>query len=435
MADYRAIAGVSTSLQTLLLDRMEDSVPVTIAPPDVTVTGATGTRVNLYLYGVRENTSLKNQEIPGHGHRGAYGRPPLSLDLAYLLTPHGSSEESPDADVESQQVLGDAMRVLHEFAFFTADLLITRASAGVIGDPILDGSLLHEFERVKITHDPLTMDDFSKIWTSLPQSNFRRSVGYHVTVVQIESRQPSRVAAPVRTRRVHLTLLERPEVTRVYRSPALPADPTGDVRAGVGQELTIEGHGFNSPKTAVRIGGLEPIIVTPDSDELLKITVPDDQYPIDADHPAVRPIPVEDRLQPGPQTVNVLTTRETEVVSGGLGHGEALSGEHASASNQYVFMLVPAITQTSPAQGAVDSVLTVEGRRLYHVELSTVVMLGDLPLAPLDPADPGSPPGTVRTDTEIRVRVTGLQPGAYGVRARVNGAESIRHDLTFEVMP
>jgi hypothetical protein len=113
VSDYTAIAGVSRTLRILLLDRMETPAPqVTIAPPDIDVDGIIGRRLNLYLYQVAENGHLKNQEIPGHGHPGAYGYPPLSLDLHYLLTAYGSSETTADADLDAQQVLGDAMRVL-----------------------------------------------------------------------------------------------------------------------------------------------------------------------------------------------------------------------------------------------------------------------------------------------------------------------------------
>ena len=79
------------------------TVTVTLAPPDVTVTGVTGRRINLYLYAVRENASLKHQESPGHGHPSVYGHPPLSLDLYYLMTAYGESETAADADLAAQQ--------------------------------------------------------------------------------------------------------------------------------------------------------------------------------------------------------------------------------------------------------------------------------------------------------------------------------------------
>ena len=67
MASHTAIAAVSRTLRTLLLDRMVVSTAVTLAPPDVDLTNVSGARVNLYLMQVIENAGLKNQEIPGHG--------------------------------------------------------------------------------------------------------------------------------------------------------------------------------------------------------------------------------------------------------------------------------------------------------------------------------------------------------------------------------
>ncbi len=55
MASHTAIAAVSRTLQTLLLDRMVTGAAITQAPPDVEVAGVGGARVNLYLMQVIEN--------------------------------------------------------------------------------------------------------------------------------------------------------------------------------------------------------------------------------------------------------------------------------------------------------------------------------------------------------------------------------------------
>ena len=155
MASHAAIAAVSRTLRTLLLDRMVTGAQVTIAPPDVAVTGLDGARVNLYLFELLENASLKNQEIPGTGHPGAFGRPPLSLNLRYLLTTYSDAEAQPDTDINAQTILGDAMRVLHDFGHRIDTLTITNPAAGWVGDAVLDDELTGEFERVKITlHRP-----------------------------------------------------------------------------------------------------------------------------------------------------------------------------------------------------------------------------------------------------------------------------------------
>jgi hypothetical protein len=99
LSTYKAIAGVSSSLKTLLRDRMTEVADITIAPPDVKVDFAAGRRVNLYLYHMNENPYLKNQEISGEGYPGAYGHPPLSLILHYIFTAFGAADTGPDAEI------------------------------------------------------------------------------------------------------------------------------------------------------------------------------------------------------------------------------------------------------------------------------------------------------------------------------------------------
>src|SRR3954463_13881961 len=110
MASFRAIEAASKTLRSLLRDRMQDPVLVTLAPPDVEPADTAGERrINLYLLEVKEHAQLRNQMPPGDGHPGTYGRPPLSLELVYLLTTHPGSETPIDADLGCQRMLGDAL--------------------------------------------------------------------------------------------------------------------------------------------------------------------------------------------------------------------------------------------------------------------------------------------------------------------------------------
>ena len=250
MSGFAAIAGVSTTLRTLLRDRMENPVDITIAPPDVTVNGMTGQRANLYLFQVGENGYLKNQEIPGEGHPGTYGHPPLSLILNYLVTAHGASPAGPDADLQAQQVLGDLMRVLHEYPIVTEDL---HENDNLAGPLILDPSLIGEFERIKITLEPSGIDELSKIWTAMPDTAFRRAVTYNVSVVQIESRRRRITPRPVRRRGVYAFPLQTPYIEEVFREPMLENVRTPV--AEVGDTLVIRGRNLAGLSTRVRIGG------------------------------------------------------------------------------------------------------------------------------------------------------------------------------------
>jgi hypothetical protein len=422
MSDYRAIAGVSSTLQTLLTDFMTAPPDITLAPPDVPVDGKSGKRINLYLYLVAENAYLKNQEIPGQGYPGDYGHPPLSLNLHYLLTAYGEKESSPDSDLMAQQLLGDAMRVLHDFAIITPAM------------GILDPSLVGEFERIKITMHPSSVEELAKIWTALPKANFRRSASYEVSVVQIESTLPRRRALPVKTRRLRMSVQRRPQITSVYRTPIAPADPIGDPQAAVGQALTIEGSAFRAQKTWVKLGGLEPIGVVPLSDTRIQIIVPDDLYLIDPDHATTRPIPADDQLQPGPQLVQVLTQWDGERVEGGLGPGVSLPDQVQLVSNQGVFMLVPSITTVNPPALDATNLLTVTGTRLYHAPLSSYVLVGDVSILVRVPQ--GADPWAAPTPTQVQVPLTAvttavppLSSGNHPVRVLVNGALNLTEKL------
>lgn len=432
MSSYKAIAAVSSSLRKLLEDRMEDPVAITIAPPDVAVSGITGRRLNLYLFQLLENAALKNQDLFGRSSLGEYGRPPLALDLRYLLTAFPAIDDAADADREAQEILGDAMRVLHDYAILTPNLHQN-------DDPqlptLLDPELLGTAERLKVTLQPTALDELSKIWTAIPEGNFRRSIVYEVATVQIESRLARRVPGQVKERRVVLGLAERPQLDRVLRLPA-PGTKTADVRLKLGQTLLLEGRRFSGTKTWVRLGNLEPIGVEPIHDGRIEVIVPDDFYPVDFDHPAPRPIPLAHRLQPGAQRVEVLKELELEGVGGGLSLGATVSQSHNLASSTLFFQLVPEIVDVQPSQSTSAGTLTVTGKRLFHAGASTRLLVGDVAL----PAAPSPVP----TPTEIKVSLAFLAqalpapPPAgqdYPLRLEVDGVANLEEGFVLKLLP
>ena len=442
MADHTAMAAVSRTLRTLLLDRMDVPTAVTIAPPDVTVTGIDGGRVNLYLYEIHESGALKNQEIPGHGHPAAYGRPPLSLDLRFMLTTHSTLESQPDADLNAQTLLGDAMRVLHHFGNRIETLRIQNPVAGTVGDPILDEVLTDEFERVKIVLHPVSLDDLTKVWSALSEENFRRSVVYEVTVVQIETVEPRAAPQPVESRRILATVRRRPVIRRLYVTPG-PGEPIGEMRPRIGEEITIEAEGALADRLYVRLGDLEPIRVSPPGDGRIRIVLPDADYPPDLDNPLARPIAPEDWLQPGPLEVQVIAEHPADGVEGGLDHGLPVSEQRLYRSNVALLQLVPQITGIVPPAGTAADVLQVTGTRLWHeaAEMAEVIV-GDaaVPVRPPGPGDPWSVP----TPTAVEIPVAeaaALLPAPsgggdpYPVSVQLDGARSRDSGFIFTLGP
>lgn len=440
MASHTAIAAVSRTLQTLLLDRMVTGAAVTLAPPDIEVAGVNGARVNLYLMQVIENAALKNQEIPGQGHPAAYGHPPLSLDLRYLATTHSAIENQVGADLNAQTILGDAMRVMNDFGNRIDHLVITNPVAGTPGDPILDADLAREFERLKIVLHPASLDDITKVWSAVSGTNFRRSVVYEVTAIQIETPVPRVRPQPVETRRIFVTARKRPEIVDAHVSPVAPGDPIGETRVRIGEEITIISQGALADRLYVRLGSLEPIRVSPPGDGRIRIIVPDAQYPADLDHPAPRPIPVAAQLQPGPLEVQVIAMHPGEGVQGGLGAGTAISGLRRYPSNSWLLQLSPRVTAAIPPAGNAATILRITGQRLWHPTARTVeVIIGDaaVPVRPPTAADPWAAPTPTAVEVPMSAASELLDISAvpYPVAVQVDGARSRDPAVTFTLGP
>lgn len=66
---------------------------------------------------------------------------------------------------------------------------------------MVEYDLYDQVERVRITSQPLSMDELSKLWTTF-QTQYRISAAYEVAVVLIESTRPTKVPVPVLARGV-----------------------------------------------------------------------------------------------------------------------------------------------------------------------------------------------------------------------------------------
>jgi hypothetical protein len=413
VADFLAIAGVSRTLRSLLRDRMQQPpVDVTIAPPDASVSGMTGRRVNLYLFHVSENGCLKNQEIPGQGHPADYGRPPLSLDLHFLLTAYGANDTNVDADLQAQQILGDAMRVLHEFPIVTDALHENDNQAGPL---ILDGSLVGEYERIKIVLRPSSVDEFSKIWAALPQSSFRRSVAYLVSVVQIESTRPRRSALPVRRREVYAFPLQSPRINEIVRDP--PFDELRSAVAEVGDTIVIRGDNLAGGSTRVRIG------------------------PVDVPTPAAQPrhiaLTLPSAVAAGAHPVQVIN----DLLLRGE-PGQPLVPHRGFRSNIVPLLVVPRFVGVAPPAASEGDLVTVTVAPPAGAQQEKTLLLGDFSLRG-EPVPVNDPPSAT-VQFRLPAGVARIPTATYLARIRIDGAESrltidpttTRYDgPTFTVVP
>lgn len=140
--------------------------------------------ISLFLYRIEVNSSLRN--LPNRtGLDGISRRPPLPLDLYYLLTVWAKDV------IKQQRILGWAMQTL-------ADA------------PVLSAARLNHFgtetdvfrpnETVEIIFNSLSLQDFSNIWSAF-KVGFPMSVAYIARVVGIDSTIPVEESAPVQTRK------------------------------------------------------------------------------------------------------------------------------------------------------------------------------------------------------------------------------------------
>ena len=416
MATFDAIAAVSRTLRLLLLDRMTTQVGVTLAPPDVTPQAA-DRRVNLYLYQVLENGGLKNQDIPGRAHPGSFGRPPLSLDLRFLLSAYSASEDNANSDINAQSLLGDAMGVLHEFGVHLHELRMTRNVGGkLIGDPLIDSSLANEFERLKVVLHPATIDDLTRIWSAMPQANFRRSVVYEATVVQIETTSPRTRPAPVATRVISTVIRRSPVITAAYVAPA-PNGPIGDIRVTIGATLVVETEGTRGAPAFVRLGAMAPAALPPSANGRFEIVVPDDPL-----------------LQPGPLELRIMVEAEAATVSGGLDRGVSATQPRQLTSNIALLQLAPNLTTLAVLPPTTAPQLRLDGTRLWHKDANiTEVVVGDRSRRIVKPAN--APATDPPTPTRIEVSVADFElpaPGDYSVAVLVDGVRSVGPELVYQ---
>ncbi len=239
MSNSFAIAAVTASIRNLLFDAVNGSVDgadVTVRPPDRARANGNGNQLNVFLYQTSLDAAWRNQDLP-QVRGGENGHPPLPLILYYLVTAYGDG----DNEVVGHSLLGHAMSVLHDHPLLGPD---------EIKAALPESDLDQQIERVRITPQPLTLEEMSKLWTTF-QTQYRISAAYQACVVLIESTRPTRAPLPV---------LVRGAEDRGVEVQALPLFPTIDgveppnqqPSALLGASILLTGHHLEGT-TAIRV--------------------------------------------------------------------------------------------------------------------------------------------------------------------------------------
>lgn len=171
---------------------------VTNLPPDrIPVGTEERAQLNLFLYRVTPNTGWRNSLPPrnngngnGHGDSPAVDRPPLALDLHYLLTAYG------EQDLQAEILLGYGMQLFHQTnaldppAMRRAIEALGQNGAGGSLSPartaLATANLTDGVPRITIAPEFLSTEETSKLFSML-QARYRPSATYRVSTVLIEA--------------------------------------------------------------------------------------------------------------------------------------------------------------------------------------------------------------------------------------------------------
>lgn len=166
MSDPDIISTVSQVFVKVLDDELA-SFSVALESPKMLKDSAED-RVSVVLYRVAENAMMKNQQ-PIRVDANEQQRPPLALDLHYLVTPLAG-------DVGKQHQM--LSRVLA--AFYDRSILEGTDFLSVPG-----GEALADLE-LRVILNPLSLEEMTRIWQALERF-YELSVTYLVRVVPLDS--------------------------------------------------------------------------------------------------------------------------------------------------------------------------------------------------------------------------------------------------------
>ncbi|MFI5458424.1 MAG: DUF4255 domain-containing protein [Isosphaerales bacterium] len=388
MSNALAIAAVTATLDAILgngvhADPDLNDTALTTLPLDKARGTITSNQLNLFLYQILPNAAWRNMDVPQLVKPGETAIPPLALNLHYLMTAFG--RENDTSQPFDHHLLGKAMSILYDHALLGPDE-IKLAFPG--------SDLERQVERIRITLQPLSVEEISKLWTGF-MTNYRLSVGYEISVALIDSTQPTRSPLPVLTRGPQ----DKGPTSQGDLIPPFPTldtvtPPNQQPSARLGDTITLTGFNLDGTNIGVVFNHAlwtAPVEVAPQpggTSTQLTVTIPN--------QPVTWPA--------GTYAIAVLVQRPTETFR--------------RSTNQLSVSIAPSITiapTTAPA-GSIAFAVTCSPQIRPGQHVSLLVSDQDIP----------APDVAVQTAT-LNFTVS-LTAGAYFVRLRVDGVDSLLVD-------
>jgi hypothetical protein len=393
MSNPLAIAAVTETLIRILFEGINAAIPgttVTARPLDKARNGISGNQINIFMYQVEPNYTWRNQDMPFQVRQGEISPPPLALNLYYLITAYGENDD----DNHGHQALGHAMSLLNDHPLLSPD---------EIESALPQSDLNNQFERVRISLQPLSLDETSKLWSAF-QSQYRISAAYQVSVVLIESKRPTRSALPVLSRGEG----DAGPLVFPFASPSLsdvrPPTPQPGVR--LSEDLSLTGHNLDLPGILARFR--HP-----------RLDAPQELAPLEGGTGTQMSVHIPAVLEvsnamidwmPGFYSLELVLNRP---------------GMPTWTSNSQAFALAPTITISPLTAPAGDVTLTITCTPRLLAEANVRLLFGDRQLEPQTITNP--PPGLADPPdpTTLTFLAEDASAGEYVVRLRVDGVDSL----------
>jgi hypothetical protein len=396
MSNHLAIAAVTSALRSLLeagitgkdvdlLDADLSDTKVTTLPPDkARAAGAEYNQINLFLYHVVASAAWRNTDMPRRAPAGERGVPPLGLNLYYLISVYGRGPNN--TEIFAHRLLGRAMNILQDHPLLDASEIQTA---------LTNNDLYAQLERVRVTLQPLSLEELSKLWTGF-QTQLRLSAAYEVAVVLIETSRPVPTPLPVLTRSVAV----QPDLLPPFPFIEVVAPPHLQPSARLGDSVSIQGRRLDGDQVTVRLRHVRqsvPAQLAPTSHTATSVTV---AIPNDPLHwPA------------GLYAVSLVITR----------------GGREFITNEMAMSLAPRILNVAPNPAARDAngvvTLTVTCAPEVLPEQPAALLIGDRSVAAQPPAAPTG---------ALTFAVASATAGTFFNRLRVDGAESLLVDRSVD---
>ncbi|EPY05767.1 hypothetical protein PAALTS15_18243 [Paenibacillus alvei TS-15] len=403
MSNFLAVATATATLKNLLqstigMDEHDvQGVTVTTQRPKKEMPSPC---VNIFLYQVTPNPYWRNNDLPSRNASNAklVQRPRIALDLHYLVTFYG--EES---QLVPQRLLGSVMRTIHTYPVLTRKMIQNTIKMSQY-QYLSTSDLANEIELVKFVPLTLNTEELSKIWSVFFQVDYALSIAYQASVVFIESDDAIAAPLPVRQPVVTVVPFNYPKISKI-NPPAIAYH--------AGAPLTIHGSslqaGDQSSVTQVALGNN---LLTPD-------------FPLHAERLVVH---LPDNARAG---INAVQVRQQIDV----GDHQLRPGFESNVATLIIQPVLESITFrqiSNPVTGLpeiqhfdanIAPAVSVQQRaELLLNEFVPIPASNTSPPQPLTFTIPGLPRDT--DSNSLIFETTGIPPGTYLVRVRVDGAES-----------